>query len=363
VKALADLNTDISKTIAVRHIYLIKDYETPYDRLVALKKFLCPTDATRRRELADKYNTLKTAPRAAKKVEQWLADWVYITAQGKSIKLPETEGNRPQEDFLIACKELDQEYATSCLREIFKHEARGTTTEISSLETYVAEMTTYLRRTKPQSTGLAVSAAKLGVTTTTEPQSTGNRGSAHRDSARPTPTCICRKQHWYTDCFILNARHPGRPNSYQPAAEAVRKVEEARKDSKIDARIKTALERWEARQPQSTRSLRIDDGRPPADNNAFAMLIGPSLLVHYGHCSYYNDDDRNNHDLRDVHNDRDVPNDRDVHEGHDGYDNKDRFDRDDRDDDAITIDSRTETTEALTVLAVDDTNQNRLLNR
>ncbi|KAF7566140.1 hypothetical protein PtrM4_144600 [Pyrenophora tritici-repentis] len=79
-KALADLNTDISKTIAVRHIHLIKDHETPYDRLVALKKFLCPTDATRRRELADKYNALKTAPRATKKVEQWLANWTYITA-------------------------------------------------------------------------------------------------------------------------------------------------------------------------------------------------------------------------------------------------------------------------------------------
>ena len=31
VKALADLNTDISKTIAVRHIYLIKDHETAYN--------------------------------------------------------------------------------------------------------------------------------------------------------------------------------------------------------------------------------------------------------------------------------------------------------------------------------------------
>jgi hypothetical protein len=101
MKALADLNTDISKTITVRHIYLIKDHETPYDRLVALKKFLCPTDATRRRELADKYNALKIAPRAVKKVEQWLSDWVHITAQDKSTKLPETEGNKPQEDFLM----------------------------------------------------------------------------------------------------------------------------------------------------------------------------------------------------------------------------------------------------------------------
>ncbi|KAF2022956.1 hypothetical protein EK21DRAFT_105547 [Setomelanomma holmii] len=119
------------KTIAARHKHLMKDHETPYDRLVALKKFLCPPDATRLRELADKYNTLKTAPRAAKKVEQWLTDWVYITAHGKSIKLPETDGNRTQED------------------------SRGSTGETSSLETYVAEMTTYLRRTKPPSTGLA----------------------------------------------------------------------------------------------------------------------------------------------------------------------------------------------------------------
>jgi hypothetical protein len=67
---LADLNTDISKTIAVRHIHLIKDHETPYDQLVALKKFLCLTNATRRRKLANKYTTLKTALRAAKKVKQ-----------------------------------------------------------------------------------------------------------------------------------------------------------------------------------------------------------------------------------------------------------------------------------------------------
>ncbi|KAI1507131.1 hypothetical protein Ptr86124_013934 [Pyrenophora tritici-repentis] len=288
-KALADLNTDISKTIAVRHIHLIKDHETPYDRLVALKKFLCPTDATRRRELADKYNALKTAPRATKKVEQWLADWTYITAQGKTVSLPETDGNRPQEDFLIACKALDQEYATSCLREIFKHEARGTTAEISSLETYVAEMTTYLRRTKPHSTGLAVSAAELGITKPTETPSTsrGHRDGAHRDGARPTPTCVCGKQHWYTDCFILNPRHPARPKTYQPAAEAVRKVEEARKDSKINARIKAALERWLTRQPQSNGSLRVDDGEPPANTDTFVISTGPMLKpLHDGHDSH-----------------------------------------------------------------------------
>ncbi|KAF2029776.1 hypothetical protein EK21DRAFT_67069, partial [Setomelanomma holmii] len=58
---------------------------------------------------------------------------------------------------------------------------------------------------------------------------------------------------WYADCFILNLCHPRLPKTFQPAADIARKLEEARKDPKINARIKTALERWAARQPQSTR--------------------------------------------------------------------------------------------------------------
>ncbi|KAI1670718.1 hypothetical protein L13192_06234 [Pyrenophora tritici-repentis] len=85
-------------------------------------------------------------------------------------------------------------------------------------------MTTYLRRTKTHSTSLAVSAAELGITKPTKTPSTsrGHRDGAHRDGARLTPTCVCGKQHWYTNCFILNPRHPARPKTYQPAAKALR---------------------------------------------------------------------------------------------------------------------------------------------
>jgi hypothetical protein len=70
-------------------------------------------------------------------------------------------------------------------------------------------MITYLRRTKPHSTGLAVSAAELEIAHPNEPRPTeGNRGRGNRDGVRQTPICICRKEHWYADCFILNARHP-----------------------------------------------------------------------------------------------------------------------------------------------------------
>jgi hypothetical protein len=233
---------------------------------------------------------------------------------------------------------------------------------MSSLETYVAEITTYLRRTKPHSTSLAVSAAELGIAT--EPQPTRNRGQGHRDGARPTPTCICGKEHWYADCFILNTRHPRRPRNYQPAADITRKVEEARRDPRINAAIKTALERFAARQPQSARTLRIDDGKPPANTDTFVILTGPSLMIK-GHDSH---DDRDGHehykdrDNRDDRDDRDNCN-HDVHDVHvdhnlynDHEDHEDRDDRDDQDSGVITIDSRTEPEEVLTVLAIEDTN-------
>jgi hypothetical protein len=87
VQALADFTLEISKTVAKRRLYLIQDCDTTYDRLVTLKKHLAPDVATRRHELTAQYNALKTAPRAIKKIEHWLTDWVRITAMGKAIKL------------------------------------------------------------------------------------------------------------------------------------------------------------------------------------------------------------------------------------------------------------------------------------
>ncbi|KAI9855525.1 MAG: hypothetical protein M1813_009753 [Trichoglossum hirsutum] len=94
---------------------------------LTLKKHLAPDVATRCHELTAQYNALKTASRAVKKIEQWLADWTRVTSMGKSISLSKTEGVRPQEDFLVACKDLDSEYAVTCLRDVYKAENAGTT--------------------------------------------------------------------------------------------------------------------------------------------------------------------------------------------------------------------------------------------
>ncbi|KAF1947379.1 hypothetical protein EJ02DRAFT_417570 [Clathrospora elynae] len=130
-------------------------------------------------------------------------------------------------------------------------------------------------------------------------------------------------EHWYANCFILNPRHPRRPRSYQPAADLIRKVEQARKDPKINARIKTALERWAARQPQDTRTLQVDDGKLPADSSTFVVSNGPLLMTLSSHGSLTPPNKNNN---------------------------------------VITIDACTQPAGALTVMAMDNTNQAELLN-
>jgi hypothetical protein len=110
----------------------------------------------------------------------------------------------------------------------------------------------------------------------------------------------------------------------------------------MNVRIKTALERWAARQPQSTRSLRVDDGKPPADTNKFVVTTGPSLtsLVHDGH----NGHNGNEHDGDNGH---------DNHNGHDSHD----------DDGVIAINTHAKPVGTLTTMAVDDATQTNLLNR
>jgi len=105
-KALAEFNSEISKTIAAKHLYLIKNKDTLYERLLTLQKHLAPSDVTRQRDLIARYKALQTPPRG-RKVEEWLRSWVEVTNMCIAAKVPETIGSWAQEDFLVACRTID----------------------------------------------------------------------------------------------------------------------------------------------------------------------------------------------------------------------------------------------------------------
>ncbi|KAF2741692.1 hypothetical protein M011DRAFT_522588 [Sporormia fimetaria CBS 119925] len=149
-KALAEFNSEIGKTIASRHLYLIENKDTPHERLTTLKKHLAPSDATRQRDLIVRHKALQIPPRG-RKTEEWLRSWVEVTNMCIAADIPETTGSRAQEDFLIACRTIDPEYGTSGLRALIDLEEAGST--IPSVEDYVSKFTTYLKRTFTNATG------------------------------------------------------------------------------------------------------------------------------------------------------------------------------------------------------------------
>ncbi|KAF2629279.1 hypothetical protein BU25DRAFT_316825, partial [Macroventuria anomochaeta] len=210
-KALAEFNSEIGKTIAAKHLYLIENKDTPYKRLTTLKKHLAPSDATRQCDLIARYKALQTPPRG-KKTEEWLRSWVEVTNMCISAKVPETMGSRAQEeDFLVACRTIDPEYGTSGLRALIDLEEAGTA--IPSVDDYVSKFTTYLKRIRPLSTGLSSMAAELDA------------------YANP----IGQKK--------LNAALAANPD--------------------LGDRINKALDKWRTKQQGGGGSIAMDDGSPP----------------------------------------------------------------------------------------------------
>lgn len=55
----------------------------------------------------------------------------------------------------------------------------------------------------------------------------------------PTPTCICGKKHWYSDCYYLNSKK--RPTGWTEVVKIRRKVNEALGDPTVNEKVKKSI--------------------------------------------------------------------------------------------------------------------------
>jgi len=62
--AMGELMIEITRTIARRHLYLIRNKDNLYDRLSTLKLYIALTTENRNRELALQYRSLQEKPRS-----------------------------------------------------------------------------------------------------------------------------------------------------------------------------------------------------------------------------------------------------------------------------------------------------------
>jgi hypothetical protein len=112
-KALNELQDFIHNTVAAHLAPLMDGLSTVYDILQALKKRLALTDRTRRLQLAQEYNALKTAPSKAQSTERWLQQWEITYAEADKHNLAEIQDHRAVYDFIQAIKAIDPAYASA----------------------------------------------------------------------------------------------------------------------------------------------------------------------------------------------------------------------------------------------------------
>jgi hypothetical protein len=217
-KALNELTSEIAQTTARSNLYLLEGKSTAYERLKALKEHLSPNTARRSRELVVKYRDLQ-ATRRGRAVEGWLDDWIKITDQMRTLKLPDVDGSRSQEDFLIAVKPLDDAWATMSLTDLLSKDEAGT--PVPSLRDYVAKFRTFHSRTSPRAAGIGTFSASLRM--------------ADGDHKQRKPKCFCGEYHLFVDCKYCNPKL--RENGWQGDREILEAKEKAKKHPKLRGHI------------------------------------------------------------------------------------------------------------------------------
>jgi hypothetical protein len=85
--------------------------------LIILKERFAPTNQFRELKLREQYRKIQRIPQS-QSVETWLQQWERIVARCIQQKLPETEGVRPQRDFLRAIHGQYAEFVVPIIRDL-----------------------------------------------------------------------------------------------------------------------------------------------------------------------------------------------------------------------------------------------------
>ncbi|KAI0567873.1 hypothetical protein Alg130_12451, partial [Pyrenophora tritici-repentis] len=129
---------------------LILDCADAYSQLRTLKKHLCPSIGERNHQLRARYTAVCTRPKTAN-LDTWFDEWVTITRLLTEAKMPETTGNRAQEEFILSIRGLDDSWAATQLQDLIKKEQKNE--EFPLIADLIAEFRSYYRRTRPIASG------------------------------------------------------------------------------------------------------------------------------------------------------------------------------------------------------------------
>ena len=233
--AIKDLDHHIMTTVDRQNILYLDGAHTLYQKLMALKKRLAPTDRARTLEITRKYRDLLRGPKGQQQ-EKWLQQFERTYAQAVKLELPEILKDRPLDDFLDALRSTDMAFVSgreAVLADRIERGDKQPTLE-NMVENYRNHLRTASARISASKSPAHAYATLQGVTPedpAAEPQPQQNKKSKLSD-------CLCGDTHRFKNCpyFIEELRGTG----WTPNEEIQRKIDE--KLSKVP-KLKAAVEK------------------------------------------------------------------------------------------------------------------------
>ena len=250
-RALAEMNREISRTIASRHITSIQDDSTPYARLVTLKKLLSPSNSERRFELLERYEKIKRVPKRGN-MDDWFEEYITILREMIRADLSDIKDNRAQQDFLREVQGLDPAFATHWQQQLIEAELD---------EKEFLGPVELVQRFQRHRRGLKPVAASLGTYAVFSPP----------NSERREITCLCGNKHRFQACPYVNSSL--RSANWRPDPRIEARFQEVRDKGKSNkmARILWGIEHGRGNgsssASQSSPSVNLDSGEPPSSIN------------------------------------------------------------------------------------------------
>jgi hypothetical protein len=238
--ALKDIEQHIMTTVDRQNILYLDGADTVYQKLVALKKRLAPTDRARTLEVTRRYREMLRGPKAQQH-EKWLQQYERTYAEAVKIKLPDVQDDRPLYDFLDALRSTDMAYVSG--REAVLADRMERNDTPPSVKDLLENYRNHLRTARARISASKGSSHTAFATLQGAPQENpeneqGPRQEEKNSTLRKLSDCLCGESHRFKDCAYLIEELRGA--GWTPNEETKRQIDD--KLSKIP-RLRIAVEK------------------------------------------------------------------------------------------------------------------------
>jgi hypothetical protein len=247
------LRSVIQQSISKNYLFITYQCDSALDMMLAAKEQFKPTTLATKRQINTDWNTLLSPQRKDADIAKWLVKVEVKYREAQNYAVPEITPDSSVLRFLDILHSVSPEFATQWDVRI----AGGESIDFIRLHQQFRD---YLRNTATRSTKSHSRTSAFGATL---------QGLDKYGNSAP-PKCLCGKNHWYRECYYLNAEK--RPKEWKPDATLRKQIDDKlRSDTTLRDRIKRSVD------SANSKSKRVAE--QPVNNSSVSSSVATDKVA------------------------------------------------------------------------------------